>query len=47
MQEINTKTYLKKKKMKRENMEEIDMANMTKYVIHDMSEEKKQRLKEY
>ena len=47
MQEINTKTYLKKKKIKRENMEEIDMTNMTKYVRHDMSEEKKQKLKEY
>ena len=38
MQEINTETYLKKK-IKKENMEEID--------YHNMSEEKKQKLKEY
>ena len=36
-QEINTETYLKKKKIKRENTEEIDTT---------MSENKK-RLKEY
>ena len=35
MREINTETYLKKKRAKRENMEKTDM-----------SEEKKQRLKE-
>ena len=38
-QEINTEIYLKKKKTNRQNMEE------TWY--HNMSEEKKQRLKEY
>ena len=38
-QEINTEIYLKKKKTKRQNMEE------TWY--HNMSEENKQRLKEY
>ena len=37
--EINTKTYLRKKKIKRENMEKNRYRNM--------SEEKKQRLKEY
>ena len=36
---INTETYLKKKKIKRENME--------KNRYHIMSEEKKQELKEY
>ena len=39
MQEINTETYLKKKKIRRENIE--------KNRYHNMSEEKKQRLKEY
>ena len=39
MQGINTETYLKKKKIKRENME--------KNRYHIMSEEKKQELKEY
>ena len=36
---INIETYLKKKKTKRENME--------KNRYHNMSEEKKQKLKEY
>ena len=39
MKEINTETYLQKKKIKRENME--------KNGYHNMSEEKNQRLKEY
>ena len=39
MQGINTETYLKKKKIKRENME--------KNRYHIMSEEKKHELKEY
>ena len=38
-QEINTETYLNKKKTKRENME--------KNRYHNMSKEKKQGLKEY
>ena len=38
-QEINTETYLKKKKIKRENMGRIDIATCLK--------KKKQRLKEY
>ena len=38
-QEINTETYLKKKKIKKENM--------GKNRYHNMSEEKKPRLKEY
>ena len=38
MKEINTETYLQKKKIKRENME--------KNGYHNMSEEKNQRLKE-
>ena len=38
-QAINTETYLKKKKMKSENMEETDIIIYLK--------EKKQRLKEY
>ena len=38
-QETNTETYLKKKQIKRENMEKNRYCNM--------SEEKKQRLKEY
>ena len=37
-QEINIGTYLKKKKFKKENMEKT---------YHNMSEEKKQKLKEY
>ena len=39
MQEINTETYLKKKKIKKENMEKTDIAVCLK--------KKKQRLKEY
>ena len=38
-QEINTETYLKKKKIKKENMEKTGHCNI--------SEEVKQRLKEY
>ena len=38
MQEMNTEIYLKKKKIKRENMEKIDTI---------LSKEKKQNLKEY
>ena len=37
MQEINTEIYLKKKKIKRENVEKIDI----------MSKEKNEKLKEY
>ena len=40
MQEINTEIYLKKKKIKRENME-----GRNRY--HNMSETKKLKLKEY
>ena len=39
MQEINTEIYLKRKKIKKENME--------KNRYHNMFEEKKQKLKEY
>ena len=37
---MNTETYLKKKKLKRKNIEKRD-------IIHNMSKEKKQKLKEY
>ena len=39
MQEINTENYLKRKKIKKENME--------KNRYHNIFEEKKQKLKEY
>ena len=39
MQEINTEIYLKKKKIERENMEEIDIIVCLR--------KKKQKLKEY
>ena len=41
-QEINTETYLKKKKIKKENMEKTDITIcLKKNRYHNMSEKKK------